>query len=222
MEIFKSCVVRKPGSDEEVDYTALLLSKDGAYFYATVHTEVRPHTAPESLGLNPQTFVEVPLDDVFPAVTDRHLRAPEPLPHNCLVKTPNYFYHDGARPRTLASQMLWEMELWTGLAFSGVCPSLATYRGAVVQDGKIIGLCFDRRGFTLEEEMKKHTFKRIDGDKVLEATQRAFREATLHMLEIGYWPLQSSNNDVMFDGEKATVVDISAFRPVDEAMPSRV
>ncbi|KAJ2905750.1 uncharacterized protein MKZ38_004427 [Zalerion maritima] len=128
---------------------------------------------------NPIRAPDGPFNLLMPA--GRITLAPDPLPEDCFVRPPyqfNQVMEDGAVP--IRSNLGTELELWELLRkYPG--PQFMEYQGAVMKDGKVVGLCFKKF-----KEYLHDSLSRPENDWDYGSVLTLLGKPVEHMQELGF------------------------------------
>ncbi|KAG6188148.1 hypothetical protein E4U10_005295 [Claviceps purpurea] len=128
--------------------------------------------------------ISIDTDICWPRYSDRLLRAPSPVPQDYYVKGADFFYYNNdPEAKPLSDLVSHEIEAYEILR-QHPHPNIVEYRGCVVSNGRISGICLAKYKTTLDEreqelEMKSGTLEwSINGSKY----EYALRENDLFAL----------------------------------------
>ncbi|KAG6287243.1 hypothetical protein E4U45_008124 [Claviceps purpurea] len=205
-ELFRENENYKIDSDDRdfvFNYTKLVIrGNDNQFFLAT--TKLRMGATSE-LDLEKLDKVAVNLDIVRPPYSARLLRAPTPVPQGSFVKEPCLLDYD-EKPETISELVLHEIEAYE-LLRKHPHPNIVDYRGCVVIDGRISGLCLAKYKMTLGERMRLGT--PFDKDICLEGIERGI--CHLHSLGIVHNDIKPDN--IMLDElDRPVIIDFDTGR----------
>ncbi|KAG6072846.1 hypothetical protein E4U15_006738 [Claviceps sp. LM218 group G6] len=208
MEVLKYTTfwVEKDGEDE-FDFTKIIIrGPNRDFYYAISQDRFR-----DSSEINLDNLNKIPIDtdSIWPRYSDRFLRASSPVPKDSHIKETNlYFYQEcpeGKEEMPLSDLVLHEIEAYE-LLRRHPHPNIVEYRGCVVEDGRITGICLAKNKMTLFERMEVGT--PFDKDRCLDGIERGIRH--LHSLGIVHNDLKPDN--VMFDElDRPVIIDFDSW-----------
>ncbi|KAG6054942.1 hypothetical protein E4U32_006582 [Claviceps aff. humidiphila group G2b] len=208
MEVLKCTTfwVEKDGEDE-FDFTKIIIRGPNRDFYYAISQD----RFGDSSEINLDNLNKIPIntDSIWPRYSDRFLRAPPPVPEDSHVKETNLSYYvecpEGKEEMPLSDLVLHEIEAYE-LLRRHPHPSIVEYRGCVVEDGRITGICLTKYKMTLGERMEVST--PFDKDRCLEGIERGIRH--LHSLGIVHNDLKPSN--IMLDElDRPVIIDFDSW-----------
>ncbi|KAG6072451.1 hypothetical protein E4U15_006948 [Claviceps sp. LM218 group G6] len=207
MEIVtKAAVLNERGDEVKFLYTKLVIrGKNDQFFLAT--TELRGTASIESIDLEKLEKFAVDTDTIRPPYSARLLRAPTPVPLDSYIKEPSLLDYD-RRPNAepLSNLVLHEIEAYE-LLRKNPHPNIVDYRGCVVIDGRIKGICLAKYKMTLRERIDESTD--FDKDHCLEGIERGVRH--LHSLGIVHNDINPRN--IMFDElDRPIIIDFDSWQ----------
>lgn len=146
---------------------------------------------------------------LFPA---HFTRAPEPLP-DCYIKRPSLLYYGDTESSTKQSDLL--------LNEARVCETLrasphlniAQYLGCIVENNRIIGLCFVKYDMNLSQRVTKDS-KPFDIGHVMHGIQKGIQH--LHSLGLVHCDLNPAN--ILMNGDTPVVGDFDSCHRVGEKL----
>ncbi|KAG6220839.1 hypothetical protein E4U26_006369 [Claviceps purpurea] len=206
MEIQTACEAYNTSGDEPVfHHTELVIrGKDDEFFLATTELD---RIAAFTIDLEKLDKFAVDTDTVWPPYSDRLLRAPTPVPQDSYIKEPSLLDYDrtpNAEP--LSNLVLHEIEAYE-LLRKHPHPNIVDYRGCVVVDGRIKGLCLAKYKMTLRKRMDEGTA--FDKGLCLECIERGVRH--LHSLGIVHNDINPAN--IMFDElDRPVIIDFDSWQ----------
>jgi serine/threonine protein kinase len=132
------------------------------------------------------------------------MQAPKPLPSNSFIKRHSLLdYGDTIASRNLSTLLLNEARICEVLRINPH-PNIAEYKGCVVDDGKITGLCFARYEYTLSQRVKDRCL--VNKVSCLQSIEEGIRH--LHRLGLIHCDINPSN--IFMDGEKPIIGDFDS------------
>jgi serine/threonine protein kinase len=195
----------------------VLRAPNGLLYYATTHS--RP-------GIDCRFDIDeldkkrIPLDAVYPLCPegDDFTRAPDPLPADVYVKEPNLLdYGDTEEHLDIGGHVLREAKVCELLRKSPH-PNVATYRGCIIKDGRIRGVCYTRYRMSLVERLQK------DGRDGLPALERrrcyeGIEAGIHHLHHLGLIHNNVCPANIMLDAaDNPVIIDFDCCRPEGERL----
>ncbi|KAI1132330.1 kinase-like protein [Nemania abortiva] len=176
-------------------HTKVILRKGSEFYYAITDKRQLAH-----FDTNQLECVKIPDEHIYPAATPGFLRAPNPVPSNVYIKTPDLLAY-GSTPAScnFASQTLQEVQICEVLS-RHPHPNIAQYLGCLVTDDKIHGICFVKYRMTLAKHLRKGY--PIDVDLCLAGVEKAVSH--LHSLKLVHNDINPSN--IMLDDNNEPVL----------------
>ncbi|PUU77425.1 serine/threonine-protein kinase-like protein [Tuber borchii] len=191
-------------------HTKIILREGNQYYYAITS---RQYPATSKVDLGELDIVPIPTSQMWPSFSAQFGRAPEPLPQDCFVKRPSLLnYRDTEDFNHLRSLLLNEAEVCEILRASPH-PNIAQYLGCIVEDDKIMGLCFVKYGMNLSERVTKDS-RPFDADLILQGIQEGIRH--LHSLGLIHCDINPTN--IVMDGDTPVIVDFDSCRREGEKL----
>ena len=191
--------------DLEFSHTKLILREGNQYYYAITSHRYSDDTSkidPHGLDLVP-----IPASQIWPSFSAQFGRAPEPLPQDCYVKRPSLLHYGDTKASTeLSSLLLNEAEVCEILRASPH-PNIAQYLGCIVENDKIMGLCFVKYGMNLKERVTEDS-RPFDTDLILCGIQEGIRH--LHSLGLIHCDINPAN--IVMNGDTPVIVDFDSCR----------
>ncbi|KAG6271184.1 hypothetical protein E4U48_003575 [Claviceps purpurea] len=208
MEVLKfaQIFVEKDGEDE-IGFTKIIIrGPHRDHYYATTQDRFRKSS---EIDLDKLNKIPIDTDTIWPCYSDRFLRAPSPVPQDSHVKETNLILYqecpEGVEEMRLGDLVLHEIEAYE-LLRRHPHPNIVEYRGCVVRDGRITGICLAKYKMTLDEKMKDST--PFDKDLFFEGIERGIRH--LHSLGIVHNDLHPDN--VMLDElDRPVIIDFDSW-----------
>ena len=169
------------GDDFEFSHNSFVFKNPSTdkLFYTQTNKRYKTNEEPDVDELK---LIPIPLDDVWPlAILYNLIQAPDPLPSNCYVKRPSLLGYEEFRHRYRLSDIL--------IHEAKVCetfrlcshPNIAEYYGTVVENGRIVGLCFVKYSATLAERMQDKS-RPLDMERCLQG----IRSGIQYIHSLGY------------------------------------
>lgn len=198
------------------DHTKIIVKgKEDEYFYARV--QHRHVDRPSDIDLSALDLIKIPIDNVWPKLSPNLTQAPTPLPNNSYLKQPSLLYYgDTNASLRFDEQILNEAKVCEVLK-QNPHPNIATYRGCVVRDGRIRGLCFAKYPLTLAQRMQvdnQSIYAPLDIDTCLQGIKNGV--AHLHNLGLIHNDLNPSN--IMMDGDNPVIIDFDSCKQIGEKL----
>jgi hypothetical protein len=136
------------GGDLTFSHTKIILKDDSEYFYATTDQRYR-----RSSDIDPSKLNCVPIDSskVWLLCPADLTRAPETLPPNSYVKRPSLLYYGDTKASSETSTLLLQEARVCEILRKSPHPNIAKYLGCLVENGRIVRLCFASYGATLAQ-----------------------------------------------------------------------
>ncbi|KAG6122372.1 hypothetical protein E4U13_002530 [Claviceps humidiphila] len=196
---------------EEVDgemvfiYSKMIIrGKNNQLFLAT--SKLRVHEA-SALDLERLDKTAIHPDIFQPLYSAGLLRAPTPVAQDSYIKVPNLInIEENLTEPSISKLVLHEIEALE-LLRKHPHPNIVEYRGCVVTDGRVSGLCLAKYKETLEERMKVGT--PFDKDIFLDGIERGIRH--LHSLDIVHNDINPSN--IMLDElDRPVIIDFDGWQ----------
>ncbi|KAG6020796.1 hypothetical protein E4U40_005832 [Claviceps sp. LM458 group G5] len=186
-------------------HTVLVIrGKENEFFWAT--TQLRLNKT-STIDLEKLDKIPINLDLVRPLYLDRMLRAPTPIPQDSYAKeTTLLFYDEDPTEEPLSELVLREVEAYE-LFRKHPHPNVVEYRGCIVVDGRISGICLAKYKETLEERMEAGT--PFDKDRCLEGIERGIRH--LHSLNIVHNDI-SPYNIMLDETDRPVIIDFDSWK----------
>ncbi|KAG6043558.1 hypothetical protein E4U39_004385 [Claviceps sp. Clav50 group G5] len=215
MEIYDSArTFKKKDGEIEFSHTQLIIRGPNQDFYYAI-TENR-FVTPSTIDLDnlDKTFINI--DNVWPPYSARLLRAPSPVPQDSYIKEADLF-DAGQYPELIppGGLVLHEIEAYE-LLRQHPHPNIAQYRGCVVSDGRITGLCFANYTMTLQQRMEVST--PFDKELCLEGIKRGVRH--LHSLGIVHNDIKP-NNIMLDEMDRPIIIDLDSWQQDGKELGSK-
>ncbi|KAG6201916.1 hypothetical protein E4U35_005561 [Claviceps purpurea] len=176
------------------------------HYYAT--TQDRFFESSE-IDLDKLNKIPIDTDTIWPRYSARFLRAPSPVPQDSHVKETNICFYElcpeGKEEKPFRDLLLHEIEGYE-LLRRHPHPNIVEYRGCVVQDGHITGICLAKYKMNLDERMADST--PFDKDLFLEGIERGIRH--LHSLGIVHNDL-SPDNVMLDEQDRPIIIDFDSW-----------
>ena len=178
-------------------HSKFILREGNQYYYAITSHRYPLDSKVDLHELNP---VPIPASQIWPSFPTQFGRAPEPLPQDCFVKRPSlldYGYTEASNG-DVGSLLLHEAE---------VCEILraSQYLGCLVENDKIMGLCFVKYGMNLKEMVRKDS-RPFDADLIL----RGIQEGIQHLHSLGLIHCDINPTNIVMDGDAPVIVDFDS------------
>ncbi|KAG6104175.1 hypothetical protein E4U13_000178 [Claviceps humidiphila] len=208
MEVLKYTTfwVEKDGEDE-FDFTKIIIRGPDRDFYYAISQD----RFGDSSEINLDNLDKIPIrtDSIWPRYSDRFLRASSPVPEDSHIKETNLFFYveclEGKEEMPHSDLVLHEIEAYE-LLRRHPHPNIVEYRGCIVSDDRIPGICLAKYEMTLRQRMKVST--PFDKDRCLEGIERGIRH--LHSLGIVHNDLKPDN--VMLDElDRPVIIDFDSW-----------
>jgi len=206
--------VEKHG-DIVFSHTKYILREGNQYYYAITSGRC---PATFNVGLHEPDIAPIPASQIWPSFPKQFRRAPEPLPRDCFVKRPSLLYYGDTEKDSndVGSLLLNEAEVCEILGASPN-PNIAQYLGCLVEDDRIVGLCFVKYGMNLTERVTKDS-RPFDADLILRGIQEGIQH--LHSLGLIHCDLNPAN--IVMDGDTPVIVDFDSCRCNGEKLGIKV
>ncbi|KAG6094461.1 hypothetical protein E4U30_003335 [Claviceps sp. LM220 group G6] len=176
MEVYKFAqMFVEIDGEHEFDLTRVVLrGPNGDFYYA--ETKDRVFTSSE-IDIDSLEKISIDTDKCWPRYSARLLRAPSPVPPDSYVKEAEFIhYNTNSILRNLAAHEIEAFELLRQHPH----PNIVEYRGCVVSDGRISGICLAKLEMSLYKRMQDST--PFDKGLFFEGIERGIRH--LHSLGI--------------------------------------
>ncbi|KAG6310199.1 hypothetical protein E4U44_005810 [Claviceps purpurea] len=202
MEVYQSAnfLVEKDG-ELEFGFTKIIIRGPNRDFYYAITEDRVPR--PITIDLDKLNKIPIDTDTIWPRYSARFLRAPSPVPQDSYVKETNLCSYvecpEGMEEKPLSDLVLHEIEAYE-LLRRHPHPNIVQYRGCVVSDSRITGICLAKYIMTLDERMEDGT--PFDKDLFLEGIERGIRH--LHSLGIVHNDINPTN--IMLDELNCPVI----------------
>ncbi|CCE31335.1 uncharacterized protein CPUR_05186 [Claviceps purpurea 20.1] len=192
------------GEDEFYLTRIILRGPNEDFYYA--ETKDRFHTSSE-IDIDSLEKISIDTDKCWPRYSARLLRAPSPVPPDSYVKEAEFLYYNidtkATRLRNLAAHEIEAFELLRQHPH----PNIVEYRGCVVSDGRISGICLAKLEMSLYERMQDST--PFDKDLFLEGIERGIRH--LHSLGIVHNDINPAT--IMLDKlDRPVIIDLDTWQ----------
>ncbi|KAG6123555.1 hypothetical protein E4U12_000766 [Claviceps purpurea] len=192
------------GEDEFYLTRIILRGPNEDFYYA--ETKDRFHTSSE-IDIDSLEKISIDTDRCWPRYSARLLRAPSPVPPDSYVKEAEFLYYTydtkATRLRNLAAHEIEAFELLRQHPH----PNIVEYRGCVVSDGRISGICLAKLEMSLYERMQDST--PFDKDLFLEGIERGIRH--LHSLGIVHNDINPAT--IMLDKlDRPVIIDLDTWQ----------
>ncbi|KAI1171104.1 kinase-like protein [Nemania sp. FL0916] len=176
-------------------HTKVILRKGSQHYYALTVERQAANFDPAQLEC-----VRIPDEHIYPAASPTFLRAPDPLPPNVYIKTPDLVTY-GSTPESsnVAAQTLQEIQICEILR-QHPHPNIAQYLGCLVTDNKIHGICFAKYKITLAEYLRNGY--NLNVEQCLAGIERAVSH--LHDLKLVHNDLNPFN--IMLDDNNEPIL----------------
>ncbi|KAG6229009.1 hypothetical protein E4U25_007502 [Claviceps purpurea] len=176
------------------------------HYYAT--TQDRFFESSE-IDLDKLNKIPIDTDTIWPRYSARFLRAPSPVPQDSHVKETNICFYElcpeGKEEKPFRDLLLHEIEGYE-LLRRHPHPNIVEYRGCVVRDGRITGICLAKYKMNLYERIEDST--PLNKDLFLAGIERGIRH--LHSLGIVHNDLSPDN--VMLDElDRPVIIDFDSW-----------
>ncbi|KAG6203173.1 hypothetical protein E4U35_004584 [Claviceps purpurea] len=203
---FSEFFVEKDGEDE-FGFTKIIIRGPNREFYYAISQD-RFFKSSE-IDLDNLNKIPIDMNTVWPRYSARLLRAPSPVPQGSYVKETNLGSHeecpDGMEELPLSDLVLHEIEAYE-LLRRHPHPNIVEYRGCVVSDGRITGICLAKYKMTLSERMKASI--PFDKDRCLEGIERGIR----HLHSLGVIHNDIKPNNIMLDElDRPVIIDFDSW-----------
>ena len=201
--------------DIAFSHTKIILREGNQYYYAITS---RRCLATFKVDPHELDLVPIPASQIWPSFPTQFGRAPEPLPQDCFVKRPSLLYYgeNEASNGYVSSLLLNEAEVCEILRASPH-PNIAQYLGCLVENDRIMGLCFVKYGMNLKERVTEDS-RPFDTDLFLRGIQEGIRH--LHSLGLIHCDINPAN--IVMDGDIPVIVDFDSCRRNGEKLGIKV
>ncbi|KAG6078364.1 hypothetical protein E4U15_004279 [Claviceps sp. LM218 group G6] len=183
----------------------IIRGKDNEFFWATTKLKL---TKTSTLDLEKLDKIAINLETVRPLYSARLLRAPTPVPQDSYIKEPSLIdYKENLTEESIITKLILHEIEALELLRKHPHPNIVEYRGCVLTDGRISGLCLAKYKATLYERMEAGT--PFDKHLFLEGVERGIRH--LHSLGIVHNDINPSN--IMFDEmDRPVIIDFDCWQ----------
>jgi len=190
MEIYEEGDAQFPAGDNfEFSYNPIAFrdSSTGNFLCARTKYRYRGDEKPDPDTLD---LIPIPLDEIWPLAWDYSLtQPPNPLPSNIYIKRPSLLgYEEFRHQYRLSDLILSEVRVWEILR-RHPHPNIARYQGTIVEDERIVGLCFAKYGMTLAEWVQQISSRPLDKTHCFERINKGIQH--LHSLGLIHNDVQS-------------------------------
>ncbi|KAG6190951.1 hypothetical protein E4U10_004582 [Claviceps purpurea] len=182
----------------------VIRGKDDEFFWATTKLRL---SETSTLDLEKLDKIAVNLDTVRPLYSARLLRAPTPIPQDSYIKESSLMdYKENLTEESIITKLILHEIEALELLRKHPHPNIVEYRGCVVTDGRISGLCLAKCKATLRERIE--VGRPFDKDLFLEGVERGVRH--LHSLGIVHNDINPDN--VMLDElDRPIIIDFDSW-----------
>lgn len=191
--------------------TIVILQRSNDFFLASSKQRENEVDLKE---LDAADLKKIPKEHIFPSYESDLTECANPQSDDVYIKRPSLFsYHNSD---TISRQLLGEARIWEKL-MARPHQNIARYHGCVVQQGRIIGLCFDRYAETWMERRKR-------GVEVNQKWLEGVREGVKHLHTLGLIHLDLCEANIMFrqvDGEEAVIIDFDSCVEEGQSLPDK-
>ncbi|KAG6198424.1 hypothetical protein E4U35_007080 [Claviceps purpurea] len=203
---FAEFFVEKDGEDE-FGFTKIIIRGPNRDLYYAISPD-RFDTSSE-IDLDNLNKIPIDTDTIWPRYSAGLLRAPSPVPQDSYVKETNLCSYEecpeGMEDKPLSDLVLHEIEAYE-LLRRHPHPNIVEYRGCIVSDGRITGICLAKYKVTLDERVQDST--PLNKDLFLEGIGRGIRH--LHSLGIVHNDINPDN--VMLDElDRPIIIDFDSW-----------
>jgi len=209
----KAEIYRGSGDDVEFDHSKFILRRaDGEYFYAKSDRRLFQFS---QIDVDELHAIPIPSDHIWPLANPTFTRAPKPLPSGSYLKRPSLLYYDDTSDNhDYGDHILTEVKACEMLKLHPH-PTIAQYRGVVVEDGRIRGICFAEYSGTLSQMLKDgSSFQRV---VVLGGIKAGIQH--MHGLGLVHNDLRLSN--IMMDGDTPVIIDFDSCKQEGDKLGSK-
>ncbi|KAJ5555898.1 hypothetical protein N7513_003540 [Penicillium frequentans] len=179
----------------------------------------------------PKNNIRIPRFAYSPEFSSNSTLAPEPLPTNSYIKKASLISYDkicdGPQSDLIAKSVLMEAATCEVLR-KHPHPNIATYLGCQVFDGRITGLCFAKYQHTLMQEVNPENRTKRQSRRSRQMTTdynpvlAEIRSGLEHLHSLGLVHNDINPRNIMFDGEKAVIIDFDSCRRIGEDLGNAV
>ncbi|CCE30696.1 uncharacterized protein CPUR_04545 [Claviceps purpurea 20.1] len=196
--------VEKDG-ETKFGYTNIIIrGSNGDLYYA--NTEDRFETSSE-IDIDNLDKTSINTDGCWPLYSPRFLQAPSTIPPDSYVKGPALSLCENHPKDTPVSDLVLHKVEAYELLRRHPHPNIVKYRGCVVSDGRITGICLAKYTMTLYERMAAST--PFDKDLFLDGIERGVR----HLHSLGIVHNDISPNNIMLDElDRPVIIDFDAWQ----------
>ena len=189
------------------DKTKIIIRQGDSVFMATTD---KMESRLKGLVVEGLERIRIPVEHFCPQFKEGLTPAPAPLPGEIYVKKARLISWDPEDSGSIAALVLHEAEVCEILR-KHPHPNLAQYHGCLVDNGRIIGLCFTKYTSDLERTLSER--KDITEKEKL-AYSKAIEDGIRHLHQLGIVHNDINPSNIMMDGEKPVIIDFDSTRPI--------
>ncbi|KAI9046423.1 hypothetical protein LZ554_009556 [Drepanopeziza brunnea f. sp. 'monogermtubi'] len=186
--------------DMTFSHTKLILKSNDGHFYTTSPNRQRPSADIDITQLN---CVPIPASDICPLFPAHFTKVFGPISKAYYIKRSRLIHYVEASTE-IATLVLHEARICEHLRLSPH-PNIAKYRGCLVQDGRITGLCFVRYGQTLHERVTTGT-QPYHTDQLMKAIEAGVQ----HLHHMGLVHCDLNPHNIFMDGDTPVIGDFDS------------
>lgn len=200
------------GEDQPVfECTIIILKRGDDFFFAS--SKQREHEV-DIKELDAVGLQKIPREHLFPSYESGLTECVNFHHDDVYIKRPSLFSYRNSD--TISRRLLEEARVCEKL-MAQPHQNIARYRGCVVQQGRIIGLCFDRYAETWMERRER-------GVEVNRKWLEGVREGVRYLHTLGLVHLDLCEANIMFrqvDGEEAVIIDFDSCVEEGQPLPAK-
>lgn len=153
----------------------------------------------------------IPKENIYPLYPGELLVAPNPLPDDYYVKKQNLMLYDTplalSQDKAYPGQLLLQEAKLCEILSRHPHPNIATYRGCVVEEGRITGLCFTKYRQTLSKRADDNS-RPLNNEACLRGIEAGIR----HLHSLGFVHNDINIYNVMFlaDNDVPIIIDFDS------------
>lgn len=206
MEVYQQNEAWADKDGDLVFHHTKFILKDGDQYYYARDSRRQRHIS--EADLSELKLIPIPVSTIWPVFPTHFTRVPEPLPQNCHIKRHDLFhYGDIKSPTEMGTVLLNEAEVCEILGASPHHPHIAQYLGCLVENGKLMGVCYVKYDVDLGERVTKNT-RPFDVDLILQGIQDGIQY--LHSLGLIHCDINPRN--ILMNGEIPVIGDFDSCR----------
>lgn len=147
----------------------------------------------------------IPRENLYAAYPGGLSIAPYPLPNDCFLKKHKLMLYDTplrlSHDKTYPGQLLIQQAKFCDILRQHPHPNLASYRGCVVEEGLVIGLCFAKYHQTLKQRVQEDP-RPLNKEECI----RGIEAGICHLHSLGYVHNDINTHNIMFLDDEVPVI----------------